>query len=132
MILLDTQVLLWIRRGDPRLGERSRRRIESALRDGAAAVSAFTFWEVAMLHEKRRLRLLSDVGSWRQQLLGDGLVEIAVDGEIGIRANQLVDFHGDPADRIVVATALEGHRLVTADQGILMWSGALDRVDARA
>ena len=31
-----------------------------------------------------------------------------------------------------MATALEGHRLVTADQGILEWSGALDRVDARA
>ena len=131
MILLDTQVLLWIRRGDSQLGERSRRRIEFALRDGEAAVSAFTFWEVAMLHEKGRMDLLRDVGSWRQDLLGDGLFEITVSGAIGIRANQLVDFHGDPADRIIVATALQGHRLITSDQGILDWSGALDRMDAR-
>ena len=121
-----------MRRGDPRLGERSRRQIEFALRDGEAAVSAFLFWEVAMLHEKGRMDLLRDVGSWRQELLGDGLVEIPVNGTIGIRANQLADFHGDPADRIIVATALEGHRLVTSDTRILAWSGMLDRVDARA
>ena len=37
----------------------------------------------------------------------------------------------DPADRIIVATALEGHRLLTADDLILRWSGGLDRLDAR-
>ena len=39
--------------------------------------------------------------------------------------------HGDPADRIIVATAMEGHRLVTADERILRWDGDLDRLDAR-
>ena len=84
-----------------------------------------------MLHEKGRMTLLRDIGSWRRELLGQGLIEIPVDGDIGIRANALPDFHADPADRIIVATALGGHRLVTADERILTWSGSLDRLDAR-
>ena len=39
--------------------------------------------------------------------------------------------HGDPADRLIVATALEGHRLVTGDQRLLDWPGRLERIDAR-
>lgn len=84
-----------------------------------------------MLHEKRRLTLLRDVASWRKELLQDGLVEFPIDGEIGIRAAHLTDFHADPADRIIVATALDRHRLVTADRLILDWSGQLSRMDAR-
>ena len=84
-----------------------------------------------MLQEKGRINLLSDVGSWRMGLLEDGLTEIPVDGEIGIRANGLANFHADPADRIIVATALRGHRLITADERILAWTGNLDRLDAR-
>ena len=53
-----------------------------------------------------------------------------MDGEIGIRANGLKNFHADPADRIIVATALYGHRLVTADRRILDWPGDLYRLDA--
>ncbi|MYC63391.1 MAG: type II toxin-antitoxin system VapC family toxin [Caldilineaceae bacterium SB0661_bin_34] len=54
-----------------------------------------------------------------------------VDGGIGIRANALPGFHAGPADRIIVSTALEGYRLLTADDGILRWSGNLNRLDAR-
>ena len=52
-----------------------------------------------------------------------------MDGVIGIRANALADFHADPADRIIVATALHGHRLVTSDRRILGWSGGLRCLD---
>ena len=51
-------------------------------------------------------------------------------GEIGIRANNLPDFHVDPADCIIDATAMNGHELVTADRRILDWSGRLRCVDA--
>jgi PIN domain nuclease of toxin-antitoxin system len=105
--------------------------MERAVRQGEAGVSAITFWEVAMLRQKGRMTLLSDASSWRATLLEQGLIEIPVDGEIGIRANGLADFHADPADRIIVATALAGHRLLTSDARILSWSGNLDRLDAR-
>ena len=130
MILLDTQVLVWTRFGDRRLGTRARREIDEATQEANVAVSAISFWEIAMLREKGRLTLLNDVATWRDELLRDGLVEIAIDGAIGIRANELADFHPDPADRLIVATALGVHRLVTADRRILDWPGSLDRLDA--
>ena len=101
------------------------------MRGDDVAVSAITFWEIAMLGNKGRLRFPENVGLWRRELLGQGLVEIPVDGEIGIHANALPSFHADPADRIIVATAQGGHRLVTADDRILRWSGDLNRLDAR-
>ena len=61
----------------------------------------------------------------------DGLIEIPVDGDIAIRANELTGLHADPADRLIIATALGGHTLVTADARLLSWSGRLTRMDAR-
>ena len=46
-----------------------------------------------------------DVGLWRREVLGQGVAEIPVDGEIGIRANALPGFH---ADRTIVATHWAG------------------------
>ena len=131
MILLDTHVLLWSRSGVERIGPLCRQRIDRALRQTDLAVSAFSFWEVAMLQEQGRINLLRDIGSWRTALMEDGLIEIPVDGEIGIRANHLENFHPDPADRIIVSTALGGHTLATADERILGWDGGLARLDAR-
>ena len=131
MILLDTHVLLWEEHGDPRLGPKTRRMLERTLHEGAAAVSAISFWEAGMQSQKGRLNLTPSPDAWRRDLLKQGLVEIPVDGAIAVRAGLLTDIHGDPADRIIVATALEGHRLVTADQRMLDWPGNLNRLDAR-
>ena len=84
-----------------------------------------------MLQEKGRIDLGQDARAWRTRLLDDGLIEIPVDGDIAIRANELTDLHADPADRLIVATALGGHTLLTADHRILSWCGRLSRRDAR-
>ena len=131
MIVVDTHALLWLRTGDTHLGPATRRTIDRALREDDLAVSAMTFWEVAMLRDKNRINFPEDVGLWRRELLSQGIIEIPVDGEIGIRANTLPDFHPDPADRIIVATAIDGHQLITGDTAILNWPGALRRIDAR-
>ena len=130
MIIADTHALVWLWTGVDHLGPNARATIDGALRDGDLAVSAMTFWEVALLRAKDRLDFPEDVTAWRRELLSQGLIEIPVDGEIGIRANELDDFHADPADRIIVATAMNGHQLVTADRRILDWSGSLRCVDA--
>ena len=130
-MILDTHALLWSRRHSSPMGPRSMEEIDAAWQADDLAVSAFTFWEVAMLRAKVRLDFPEDVAAWRRELLGQGLIEIPVNGDIGIRANALTGFHADPADRIIVATALGGHRLVTADERILAWGGSLDRFDAR-
>ena len=131
MTIADTHALVWLWTGDASLGSSARQTIDDALQEGELAVSAMTFWEVAMLRAKGRLDFSEDVGEWRLELLSQGLIEIPVDGEIGIRANALAGFHADPADRIIVATAQTGHQLVTADRRILDWPGPLDRLDAR-
>ena len=130
MILLDTQVLLWLLYGDHRLGRHARQVIDDAFAAGLAAVSAITFWEVAMLQARRKIALQADIHSWREGLLDEGLIEIPVDGGIAVRAGLLQDMHGDPADRLIVATALDGHQLVTADRRILDWPGQLNRLRA--
>ena len=131
MILLDTHVLIWSRQNESPIGPLCRQQIDQALAEADLAVSAYSFWEIAMLGEKGRLTVARDLLSWRNGVLEDGILEIPVNGAIGIRANNLPNFHRDPADRIIVATALEGHRLLTADELILGWSGSLDRLDAR-
>lgn len=130
-MLLDTHVLVWLRTDASQMGREASGVVDRAWLAGEAAVSAITFWELAMLVAKGRLSLPDDVASWRRQNLRQGLTEIPVDGEIGARAGSLAGLHGDPADRIIVATAMDGHRLVTADQRILDWSGPLPRLDAR-
>ena len=64
-----------------------------------------------MLRDKGRIRFPDDVLGWRRVLLGQGYIEIPVNGDIAARAGLLPDLHGDPADRIIVATALEDTRL---------------------
>ena len=131
MILLDTHVVLWLRAGDPRLGFKARAEIDYAWESQQLAISAISFWEIALLRNKGRLSYPPNVSQWRREQLSQGTIEIPVNGEIGIRANNLPSFHPDRADRIIVATALEGHRLITADESILGWVGNLDRLDAR-
>ena len=81
--------------------------------------------------QRGQLDFRLDLGPWRRDLLRQGLVEIPVDGEIAARASLLPHMLGDPADRIIVATALEGHTLMTGDGPILDWPGNLSRWDAR-
>jgi len=132
MIILDTHVLVWLDEGSERLGKKSLQRINSALEAGELFASAISFWEVAMLNRKGRLDLHIEIDVWRKELLESGLQEIPVTGAIGIRAATFVDFHGDPADRLIVASALENSaNLVTADERILNWGKFQAKIDAR-
>ena len=130
MILLDTHVLVWLRLGSDRLGPKSRQLIDKCWQAGQVGVSAISFWEIAMLVKKGRMKLAQDLDAWHGEALDQGLDEIPISGQIGIRAIGLNGLPGDPADRIIVATALDGYRLVTADQSILGWAGPLNRLDA--
>lgn len=130
MILLDTHVVLWLRSGSRELGSIAHREIDLAWQSGELAISAISIWEIAMLQSKKKITLSENLEHWRRTQIEQGIVEIPIDGEIGLRAVQLANFHSDPADRMIVATALAGHRLVTADKRILGWSGDLDSLVA--
>ena len=130
MTLLDTHVILWLRTGNERLGPLALHEIDQAWQSGELAVSSISFWEIAMLKSKNRINFPENLEHWRRVQLEQGMVEIPVNGKIGIRAVDLANFPLDPADRLIVATALEGHRLITADKRILGWSGKLERMAA--
>ena len=132
LILLDTHALLWLEQETGALGRTARRLADRALEAGRLAVSAVSFWETALLVAKGRVEADVPVAQWRRDLLEAGLLEIPLDGEIGVAAAQLQGLHADPADRMIASTAvLKGATLVTADARILRWPGALGRHDAR-
>ena len=133
LILLDTHVLVWLDEGDSALSAGARAQADQALQNEALAVSAISFWEIAMLSKKARLGVRHPLRPWRRGLIDLGLRELPLDGETAVAAGELDDLHGDPADRIIVATALRhGAHLMTADRRLLDWPGPLERLDARA
>lgn len=132
MILLDTHVLVWLDEASSRLGSEAIVQIDTAFQAGEIAVSAISFWEVAMLVSKGRIRMDMDLSVWRNDLLEQGVIELPVTGEIGIKAANLELFHGDPADRLIAATALQHSvTLLTADEKLLSCKLAVKRQDAR-
>ena len=132
MLLLDTHVLIWLDEGNSRLGKIALQKIIQSLSSNQLGVAAISFWEVAMLIEKQRLVMQTELDVWRSELLKTGLIEIPLRGSTAIRAGQLRLFHGDPADHMIVATAIEnGATLMTADTKILSWSLFDQKIDAR-
>jgi PIN domain nuclease of toxin-antitoxin system len=131
LILLDTHVFVWLAEDAPRLGPKARRNIAREMTRRRVHVSAMSFWEMGMLVEAKRLRLTRDLSDVRAAAQRHGPQEIAVDGEIAIVAARLAGLHGDPCDRLIVATALcRRATLLTADQRLLGMKGGLACIDA--
>lgn len=117
-VLLDTHVLVWLVAGDERLRPAVRRRIEAAAQAQQLWVSAITPWEIGMLVAKGRLVLDRDVMDWLQAALALPGVRLApLEPALAVASTRLPgELHGDPADRLIVATARHlGATLVTAD-----------------
>jgi PIN domain nuclease of toxin-antitoxin system len=126
-VLLDTHALIWLAEGLDDLPPRSRKRLDAAARSEGLAVSAISFWEVALLEQRRRVSLAQPIERWREAILGPTAIqEVGVDGAIAIEAVRLPgDLHEDPADRILIATArLRGWTLATRDARILEYGAA--------
>jgi PIN domain nuclease of toxin-antitoxin system len=102
-VLVDTHALLWWQAGGDRLSPTAARRIDRA---HVVYVSPITCWEIAMLVTKGRVALDRPVNAWINDLLASSPADIAdLTPAIAVLAGQLQDFHGDPVDRIIYATA---------------------------
>jgi PIN domain nuclease of toxin-antitoxin system len=125
LILLDTHILVWWINGSKDLSTLVRRTIENArAAKDTILVSAISAWEIAMLVQRGRLSLDRDVGTWLEQVaLIDDLNFVAVDRAIAIDSVRLPgEFHKDPADRIIVATARKhAASVLTADAKIIAY-----------
>jgi len=132
VILLDTHVLLWLITGDEKLGLTSRQMIDKSFQKNEIALSAISFWEIALLKQKSRIVFNEDIQNWRKELPNQGVQEIPINGELAVISTTLENFHADPADRFIVTSALINNAtLMTVDSKILNWNSPLDRMNAR-
>lgn len=121
LIVLDTHVLVWWVNGDHALSKKARAAINHELNQGQIIVSAISAWEIAMLVEREKLVLSMDVTTWLGKVAEIECVHFyPVDVEIATKSTELPgDFHKDPADRMIVATARKlAAALVTKDEKI--------------
>lgn len=135
MILLDTHVLVWAVEQDPRLGSEATLAINAAARAGELRISAITPWEIAMLVTRGRLVLARELSAWFAAVLAQpGFALIPIEPDIAIHAGRLPrSVHGDPADRLIIATAaILGYPVMTVDRAILAYAkaGHLQAIDA--
>jgi len=107
MIVLDTHALVWWAAGDSQLSRAAREAIEAEAQDVEILVSAISAWEVAMLAKAGRLALTMDAAAWLDTVAEVPAIRfVPVDVRISVQSVDLPgEFHKDPADRIIVATA---------------------------
>lgn len=122
-VVLDTCAILWLAAGRSPRAE-TEAVIEEARARDAALVSPISAWEIAMKHARRPEEL--GLKEPPEAFFGAFVAQIGVrlarlDVAVLVRSTRLADFPDrDPADRMIVATALEvGARVVTGDRRIL-------------
>src|SRR5581483_1464765 len=125
-LLLDTHCWLWSQLGIIHLLSRA---ALDAIRDAAShgnlRISPISIWEVAFLERRGRIGLPVNVRVWVEQALSKPGVSVApLTPEIMIETVHLPgDLHGDPADRMLVATArITGATLLTKDQRLIRYA----------
>ena len=122
MTALDTHT--WIFWVNDSLDELSPKALESIQSHDVLGVSIISCWEIAMLVAKNRLRLNIDVLSWIDQALKyPGVKLLNLNPEITVLSTRLPgNFHGDPADRLIVATCMYNNiPLISKDKKIHSW-----------
>jgi PIN domain nuclease of toxin-antitoxin system len=122
-MVIDTHVLIWWLSDPARLGRRAARALKTAKRVALADVS---LWELAMLEARGRIALDRPALEWLQTALRDPRLEVVpLTPSIAVQSTRLgALFHPDPADRLIVATAMvEAVPLLTADARIRDWGG---------
>ena len=124
MIVLDTHVWVWWSHDLDRLTQPQRQMI-AANENDLIGISAISCWEVAKLVEVGRLTLPVALDDWFEEALSyPGIQLLALSPEIAIESTRLPgEFHRDPADQIIVATArIYDCALLTQDEKILNYA----------
>lgn len=116
-VLLDSCTLLWLANDPRELSVVATEAIRSA---NIVAVSPMSIFEIARKFHAGKLSLLLSPLDWYEEAIRThGLTEVGITGPIAARAAVLPMIHRDPADRFLIATALEkGMRLITPDPEI--------------
>lgn len=123
MLLLDTCALLWLAGDQAELSVRAREAIVSCAE--GLTVSAMSAWEIGIAVAKKRIEMERTPEEWFAAAVKHHHIAVTdVDWRIAVASTRLPAIHGDPCDRIVIATALRlGVPVVTADQIIPAYPG---------
>jgi PIN domain nuclease of toxin-antitoxin system len=106
-VLLDTHVWVWwLTLGSP-LSIAERSALDAKAEQRELFLAAISLWETQMLHAKRRLQLPLRFPDWLAQAADDRMIRVVpLDIDVILALDALPEsFHGDPADRLIVATA---------------------------
>ena len=122
MIILDTHVWVWFVSNPELLSQKSKKAVNIAMEEKNMFISSISAWEVALLVSRKRLKLTMDTEDWisKSEML-PFLRFIPVDNSVAVKSVNLPEpLHNDPADRIIIATAIsQGATLITKDEKIL-------------
>ena len=125
MIVLDTHAWIWFASKPEALSKKARKALNAAVNDKNVLISSISVWEVALLVKNKRLKLSMDVLDWIAKSENLPFIQfIPVSNSIAVKSVNLPPpLHPDPADRIIIATALSiGAPLVTKDKKIAAYS----------
>ena len=123
MLVLDTHAWVWWM-NDRALLSQTQRQAISANEDDTIGVSVISCWEIAKIYEYGRLELPVELSEWFDLALAyPGVSLLNLTPEIAIESTRLPgDFHRDPFDQMIVATARLNHcPLVTSDGKIIRY-----------
>jgi PIN domain nuclease of toxin-antitoxin system len=127
-VLIDTHVWLWLAQGNDRLWDtQGFSAIRNARESGGIFISIISVWEIGMLASKGRILVRQDYRRWIESALQERDIRLQpMTPGIAVESSQLPgEFHADPVDRILVATARELNvPLITADAGILAYANS--------
>jgi PIN domain nuclease of toxin-antitoxin system len=106
---------LWWLTGNPELSGSERAALDRTAEAQQVFLPAISLWEAQMLHSKKRIELPLPCADWLRRASAPGVVRVLpLDAEIVIALERLPrSFRGDPADRLIAATA-RAHRLPLA------------------
>ena len=124
MIVLDTHVWIWWINGSSELSRNAQKQILNAKSKNGIFISSISTWEVALLVKNGRLMLSIPLIDWILKCEQLPFIRfVPVDNRIAEQSVSLPDnFHKDPADRIIIATARHlNMTLITSDEKILQY-----------
>jgi PIN domain nuclease of toxin-antitoxin system len=119
LIVIDTHVLVWWLTRAPGLSRKAERTLAAHGDPGQIVVSAISLLEITTAIRRDRLRLSVPLDQWLADMNSLPEIRVApVSADIAVLAGGLAEpMHGDPADRLIVATASTlGVPLVTGDK----------------
>ena len=106
-VILDTHIWVWWLLPDSPLSERERAALDRVAADQGIYLPAICQWEAQMLFSKKRIELTVPFSAWiRRAAAADVLTVLPLSADTVVAVDGLpLAFHGDPADRMIVATA---------------------------